>query len=181
MPGPHASKGVGPEHSSSPDIIRHSSHSLVSAAFNAAVELFTVKVPLNSNTNAFPSNSKDSLREQENGWLMPMVPASLEHWGLSCLVLVCFVFLVSFDHRDSWPLLPSFPLNTVHFHGTLPLMALLGRSFTTIWKAGLLRKTAAYGDKFPVTTAFLACAASHQASPWGGAFWKRFEDVTVPH
>lgn len=103
MPGPHASKGVGPEHSSSPDIIRHSSHSLASAAFNAAVEPFTVKVPLNSNTNSFPSNSKDSLQEQENGWLMPMVPASLEHCGLSCLVLVClvFFFFASFDHRDS--------------------------------------------------------------------------------
>lgn len=178
----NASKGDGPEGSSSPDTIKHSSHSLLSATFNDAVELFTVKVSLNSNTNTFPNNSKDSLQEQENGRLMPIFPASLGHWGLSCLGL--FFFPPSFDHRNSWPLVPSFPLNTVHFHGTLPLVVLLDTSFTTgklrFWKKQRSMRTSGYGDMLPVTKAFLVCGASHQVSP-GGASWKHFEDVTVPH
>lgn len=98
----NASKGDGPEGSSSPDTIKHSSHSLLSATFNDAVELFTVKVSLNSNTNAFPNNSKDSLQEQENGWLMPIFPASLGHWGLSCLGLIFFPPVLTIETVDHW-------------------------------------------------------------------------------
>lgn len=64
------------------------------------------------------------------------------------------------------------------------MVTLLGRNFAKTWDPGFSEKTTGYGDKIPLTRAFLVCAASHKASPWEGTSLKEnhfAKGVTAPH